>query len=251
MASRPILKTNTDNETWGSPFPFAASSRIVDTPRVHFPPTPRLAATGTTHSPRIYDRAPIDVSPNACALPGRGERNFIPIDIPTRCRELRMNHQARDTSQGRNERYLHPRAYEAIDQDADFCYTRDTLSPPPFSLDPELDPYASSPSDSSFHGRRSPMLSVGLSISPSSVSMLSISPLSPGPSSLSRSFNFIPDRSYPSLPHDFSQEDEGLKDTSKRIKSKKSRNLYRTTHLSTSCSTSGFYEPVDGCLGGF
>ncbi|KAG6334783.1 hypothetical protein ID866_4301 [Astraeus odoratus] len=39
---------------------------------VHFPPSPTLTRVYTAHSPAAYDRSPIVVLPNACALPERG-----------------------------------------------------------------------------------------------------------------------------------------------------------------------------------
>ena len=48
----------------------------MDSPHVHFPPTPILTSTALTHSPNVYDRAPIRVSPNSCAMPERGDRTF-------------------------------------------------------------------------------------------------------------------------------------------------------------------------------
>lgn len=99
MAPRPILKSQPhlspfpftdDNSTSAefptptcsnNPLPFAYS-RIppFDSPHVHFPPTPILTRIEMTHSPFSYDRKPILVSPNACALPDRGERDVINID---------------------------------------------------------------------------------------------------------------------------------------------------------------------------
>ncbi|KAI9511581.1 hypothetical protein F5148DRAFT_1170176 [Russula earlei] len=47
---------------------------------VHFPPTPTLTRTFSAHSPSSYDRSPIVVLPNLCALPARGcpGRTYIP-----------------------------------------------------------------------------------------------------------------------------------------------------------------------------
>ncbi|KIM41766.1 hypothetical protein M413DRAFT_445003 [Hebeloma cylindrosporum] len=39
---------------------------------VHFPPSPSLTRTFTAHSAAAYDRSPIVVTPNSCALPERG-----------------------------------------------------------------------------------------------------------------------------------------------------------------------------------
>ena len=63
---RPILKQA--SSTLGS------SMRSA---RVHFPPSPRLSTFQFTHSPQLYDRSPLVVQPNACALPGRGERVYL------------------------------------------------------------------------------------------------------------------------------------------------------------------------------
>ena len=66
---RPILKQ-------ASPA-FGSSMRSA---RVHFPPSPRLSTFQFTHSPQLYDRSPLVVQPNACALPGRGERVYVAED---------------------------------------------------------------------------------------------------------------------------------------------------------------------------
>ncbi|TFK36497.1 hypothetical protein BDQ12DRAFT_242165 [Crucibulum laeve] len=39
---------------------------------VHFPPSPSLTRVFSAHSSQAYDRSPIVVSPNSCALPERG-----------------------------------------------------------------------------------------------------------------------------------------------------------------------------------
>ena len=79
MPSRPILKDLSflSPEAASNPLPFSSCSTILHSPHVHFPPTPTLASTVNTHSSSIYDRAPIEVTPNICALPERGGRMFI------------------------------------------------------------------------------------------------------------------------------------------------------------------------------
>ncbi|KAL1741796.1 hypothetical protein HDZ31DRAFT_44652 [Schizophyllum fasciatum] len=83
---RPILKSS---HSCGPP---SASSRLTPLPDrrvasasgsptpaprgVHFPPAPRLARTFSAHPPSDYDRTPIVVSRNACALPERGGRVY-------------------------------------------------------------------------------------------------------------------------------------------------------------------------------
>lgn len=78
-ATRPILKSLSfvSSETASNPLPFSSCPTILDSPHVHFPPTPALTSTANTHSSFMYDRAPIVVSPNICALPERGGRSFI------------------------------------------------------------------------------------------------------------------------------------------------------------------------------
>jgi len=66
---RPILKQASST--------FGSSMRSA---RVHFPPSPRLSTFQFTHSPQLYDRSPLVVQPNACALPGRGERVYLAED---------------------------------------------------------------------------------------------------------------------------------------------------------------------------
>ena len=82
-APRPILKglpssfVSSETASNHDPLPFSSCSNIVDSPHVHFPPTPTLTSTAITHSSFIYDRAPIVVTPNICALPERGGRKLI------------------------------------------------------------------------------------------------------------------------------------------------------------------------------
>ncbi|TFK53827.1 hypothetical protein OE88DRAFT_1806677 [Heliocybe sulcata] len=69
---RPILKPSR-----------AARPRHV---QVHFPPSPTLTRSFPAHSPASYDRSPIVVAPNACALPARGcpGRTYPPADTAGR-----------------------------------------------------------------------------------------------------------------------------------------------------------------------
>ncbi|RDB24489.1 hypothetical protein Hypma_008486 [Hypsizygus marmoreus] len=75
MTPRPILKNRTSYEYFPSPST-ALPFRCLRSPHVHFPPTPTLTDTQITHSPFVYDRAPIIVSPNGCELPERGGRMY-------------------------------------------------------------------------------------------------------------------------------------------------------------------------------
>jgi len=58
---RPILKRNP-----------STLDRERKQTAVHFPPSPNISKTFVAHSPSIYDRSPIVVVPNSCALPARG-----------------------------------------------------------------------------------------------------------------------------------------------------------------------------------
>jgi hypothetical protein len=61
MSPRPILKQNS-----------AHAAQFAGNHAVHFPPSPSLTRTFTAPSPMQYDRSPIQVTPNNCALPERG-----------------------------------------------------------------------------------------------------------------------------------------------------------------------------------
>ncbi|KAJ8583663.1 hypothetical protein M405DRAFT_828211 [Rhizopogon salebrosus TDB-379] len=98
MSPRPILK-HRDYSQRHETFPFPACSLVSPSRHVHFPPTPTLTSTYAAHSSATYDRSPVAVPPNQCALPGRHEREF-----------------ACSGDNGRAEikgSYFHPRAYEA------------------------------------------------------------------------------------------------------------------------------------------
>ncbi|KAJ7083371.1 hypothetical protein B0H15DRAFT_850764 [Mycena belliarum] len=116
MPPRPILKALLDPVPIPSlpdsfppnPLPFAGCSlRVMFTPHVHFPATPMLTLTAETHSPGSYDRAPIAVSPNSCALPERGGRVY-----PTPSGSGSVSASSPATAKGS---YFHPRAFEACD----------------------------------------------------------------------------------------------------------------------------------------
>ena len=97
---RPVLKHFPDASDYyassaSNPLPFAFCSQVLDSPHVHFPPTPTMTSTELTHSPYAYDRAPIDVSLNTCELPERGGRVYD--------EERRPSPRVRDSG------YFHPR----------------------------------------------------------------------------------------------------------------------------------------------
>jgi len=114
---RPILKVLPffSTETASNPLPFSSCSTILDSPHVHFPPTPTLTSTQITHSPFTYDRAPIVVAPNLCALPERGGRQIIVGNI----------------NQG-GLGYFHPHAKFQVDAVRVERDSSETVSPPTF-----------------------------------------------------------------------------------------------------------------------
>jgi hypothetical protein len=140
MSPRSILKHPQlpylpNQQHFQQPFPFAACSSVLHSPRVHFPPTPTLTSTYTTHSASAYDRTPAVVPPNTCALPGRHEREFT-IDASY---SQHAHYQP-------VESYFHPRASEA-------CAIEPSGYPlPPFpapALTPDAPHHANSPGSDS------------------------------------------------------------------------------------------------------
>ncbi|KAG0697730.1 hypothetical protein DFH29DRAFT_944780 [Suillus ampliporus] len=99
MSPRPILKQFPQRQ---EAFSFPACSTVPPPRHVHFPPTPTLTSTYAAHSSATYDRSPVNVPPNQCALPGRHEREFVCSDDnqPNQMAEIKGS-------------YFHPRAYEA------------------------------------------------------------------------------------------------------------------------------------------
>jgi len=95
---RPILKQTKST--------FASSMRSA---RVHFPPTPCLSTFQFTHSPQLYDRSPLIVQPNVCALPGRGERVYLVED----CDSALQDDIIHDSIPLRDDRFQYDRPHEA------------------------------------------------------------------------------------------------------------------------------------------
>lgn len=138
-APRPCLKSIAQlYESSADPLPFAScGSKVLLSPHVHFPPTPILVSTHTTHSSGMYDRAPIAISPNSCALPERGGRTYSPTADSSR---------KLSSSQAKGS-YFHPRAYEACETEpADAAYAAYAASA---ALPPLVPDLSSSESDES------------------------------------------------------------------------------------------------------
>ncbi|KAF7975263.1 hypothetical protein HWV62_10140 [Athelia sp. TMB] len=107
---RPILKRAQTQQCAPATAPrYPRSSLLHGSPShgVHFPPSPTLTRTFTAHSPSTYDRSPIVVSQNTCALPERGcpGRTYTLDESPS--------HPPRAPTSGwmpHSGRHLHPRA---------------------------------------------------------------------------------------------------------------------------------------------
>lgn len=132
MAPRSILKQtssprNAPSLAHALPYP-------PQQPQVHFPPTPSLTQTHYTHDGQTYDRAPIVVAPNECALPERG--------CPGRTYECKS---AKVLKSGKHP---HPRAAEAS-ADGRIPYFGPSQAYSPSRGPPALVPDISSESDDS------------------------------------------------------------------------------------------------------
>lgn len=72
---RPILKCSPQQVATD---PRASSSSHHHHGSVRFPSSPKLSTVHLTHCAKSYDRSPIIVGPNTCALPERGCRSYAP-----------------------------------------------------------------------------------------------------------------------------------------------------------------------------
>ncbi|KAG7087436.1 hypothetical protein E1B28_013402 [Marasmius oreades] len=151
---RPILKrTHSDERRHSPPYPHG----------VRFPPSPALARTFDAYSSSTYDRSPIEVSRNTCALPERGcPGRTYDIDDPSFSKSVKKT----VTSRGA---HAHPRLLHSTSSPSYYSESISNPSssslPPPLILDlssesEESDGFIGPPPPTSF-SRRS-------SISPSS-----------------------------------------------------------------------------------
>lgn len=256
LSPRPILKRSaTPNVSLNHPHHV-----------VHFPPSPSLTThTFSVYSASTYDRSPIVVSPNTCALPERG--------CPGRTYNLDDDCQTSSQKGQYGSGELHPRAF--------YNASRSTYGLPP-PLIPDISSSESEESDEV----TSPLPDSDLTISshlyglaiprdkysdscggtyPPSSPALSFLPHPPSPTSRSAypyklSANDTPDQrprrhrekihegSYdlgriPSSPADSQQGTMSKNNKSRVSKLRKSLSTYHTT--------SDFRVEDDGCLGGF
>lgn len=276
MSPRPILKQRSNTPS-GPPH------------AVHFPPSSSLTThTFSVYSSSAYDRSPIVVSPNSCALPERGcpGRTYTLDDpatsIPSATPKRGHPYGGRD---------LHPRAiaFNASrqqrqvdsDSDGDRTPTATTSSLPPLIPDlssesEESDGFTSPPLGSSYtpnhiHGLAIPQDRYAYSTydlnmygSPSALSFLPHPPASPSYSPYPytpvdddmqtqkprrrRERKHEPSRTPDRIP---SGSGDALESTTTPTKSKKSRMCGFSKTLAARHAASSFHIEDDGCLGGF
>lgn len=204
-------------------------------PQVHFPPTPSLAQTYPTHSGAAYDRAPIVVVPNDCALPERG----CPGRTYATCSRTRTPNATASSSKDRygvglngSGKSVHPRVAEDM-------RNRQTAPPP---LIPDI---SSSESDES-DGVVSPppeYSSVSAGVSMQHYYVHSVSIASTSQEELNKALAFLPYS--PSLP-------PVCKDSPKTSKDRKRRSTNAMPRYKSEANARSFAETsLDGCLGGF
>ncbi|KDQ62908.1 hypothetical protein JAAARDRAFT_359314 [Jaapia argillacea MUCL 33604] len=278
MSPRPILKRQLPCTSASSPFPFASCPAPPFSPHVHFPPTPILTSTHPAHSPSTYDRAPILVSPNSCALPHRNEREYE-VDSLGECsgQAGRLDDCRGRTMSGKSINvkgsYFHPRAYEASggreaspdatydaafgagieDRTSDFTDSDDefygmfvsicsapTLVPDLSSSSSDESDSVTTPPDLDVHASSSASISHAAAASRRHTSHI---PLSiPTSEKLERALSFLPHA--PSASPKEMQEGVRRKRSSTPAAKPRRPPLQRTK--------SSFAEPpLDGCLGGF
>ncbi|KAI0297559.1 hypothetical protein B0F90DRAFT_1738083 [Multifurca ochricompacta] len=221
---RPCLKHRTDLDPpapTNSPLPFALYPSSDLGPRVHFPPTPGLCQTHLTHSSAIYDRAPIVVLPNACALPERNGRTYPPPSESPACQKKRRSTQA---AQGV---VCHSQVFTTASNNASSSSSSSSSisSGPPGRLPSLVPDFSSSESDESDMSSTPP--------EPTHFPSTGYPPISLIDSASDLAFSF--------LPHANEHE-----------KARRERSRSRSRGISRSIRKSEFAIPeLDGCLGGF
>ncbi|KAG5353060.1 hypothetical protein C0989_010867 [Termitomyces sp. Mn162] len=223
MASlRPILKRP-------APFGGAPSSPQL---AVHFPPSPSLTThTFAAYSAAAYDRSPIQVSPNSCALPERGcpGRTYTLDESASHEPASRRYHSSRG---------LHPRA----------------LKPRPEPPMPSLIPDLSSESDES-DAFSSPSCCPVLHLYPVSPTALSFLPHPPSPPSSRSTFDDDDDDEHPvPKPRRRRERKHDPSRTPDRIPDAPDCPILRTPtkkRVTRALQLSSFPIDDDGCLGGF
>ena len=274
---RPILKLPpSPSLTATSPLPFPSSRLpLFDSPRVHFPPTPTMTQMEITHSSFTYDRKPIVVLPNACALPERGDRSVDSSEC-----DLEVWAPSRRKKKAAKGGYLHPRAFEVVEYEpvegeqpdlaCSLLFTRDASSlSSSYRLHSDALNEAQQARTFKASHFRSSIQTVGAldALDAGCGESLMLAQLNNGQMDACQFIQHIPhmDLSLPFMPTKQSALRKGSKlpdcpSSHKKRGAARSRTMTGSTNSfertrkvvgNTGC-VSGFYEPgLDGCLGGF
>jgi len=242
---------------------------------VHFPPSPSLTThTFSVYSASAYDRSPIIVTPNSCALPERGcPGRTYSLDDDYASPQMPMQRGIYGSGE------MHPRAF--------YGAHRSTSEPAPYSQPPPLIPDLSSseseesddvasphtdsyvPTPSHLHGLVIPHDKYdtaldGMFTASPALSFLPHPPSPPSRSAYSYRLS-VPDDTPDQKPrrhrerkhegsYDLGRIPSGPADVQQGItprKNKKSKVSGLTKFSSTCHATSSFRAQDDGCLGGF
>jgi len=246
---------------------YVATERVYSAPKspdrlhaVHFPPSPTLTRVYVAHSSTAYDRSPIVVLPNACALPERGcpGRTYTLDDE----RPKRPSPSKRRSSSGN---HAHPRAASSRTSSSPSQPVEDDPIPmrtSPLML-PPLIPDLSSESDES---------DGFTSLPPSFTMSMTPAPSIPKPRIRGDNDSYSEERSssgngLPSFPSYRSSPEDPHKARRRRQRDRsrsRERNQTRVySYASDETSSDGCYKPLapftgyalhaadGGCLGGF
>ncbi|KAI0305917.1 hypothetical protein B0F90DRAFT_1814753 [Multifurca ochricompacta] len=157
---RPILKHSSQSYLDYSTKDKSLSLSLSVIPRqcrntVHFPPSPTLTRTFFAYSSSAYDRSPIVVLPNTCALPARGcpGRTYIPGCTASSPPNSSPNSHTHKTVMKAKGKHMHPRRALGLGLGSEPTPDRTTTSsviPPPLVPDlssesDESDGFTSSP----------------------------------------------------------------------------------------------------------
>lgn len=140
MSPRPILKPSAFSQP---NHPHRHQQPASAHPSVHFPPSPSLTRTFLVHSASAYDRSPIVVSQNDCALPERGCPGRTYFEDSAASRQRQHTHHM-SISKG-----YHPRAFSSPSSTLGSNYGVPLLVPDLSSESDESDGVASLPPPSS------------------------------------------------------------------------------------------------------
>ncbi|KAF5326528.1 hypothetical protein D9611_000983 [Ephemerocybe angulata] len=239
MSPRSILKRSTPSQ--GS-----------QTHAVHFPPSPSLCRTFAAHPPTIYDRTPIVVSKNSCALPERGcpGRTYVLEEHSQRTAAFRSYHPRpinTSTSSYRPVDSEHrsladlPQLVPDLSSESD---ESDGFVPSP-QMPPHLYSYGAHGLPAKYDSGNSSYFDYPPSNAKDGINALAFLPYPPSPPA---NYNCSSDESQASKPRKKRSESRRRHDGASepdRIPTSSRRREYLASQYS------GFGARDDGCLGGF